>query len=248
MSEAVDRPKVPKLRFPEFEGEWHEEGLGKVFPKIRNGFVGTATPFYKVSGIPYLQGKNIKSGQIDPTGLIEVSEAFHGKQKKSQLANGDLLMVQSGRVGECAVVDSRFDGENCHALIVMTPLSDVSPLFFKEYFYSPSGKRQIHKVKTGNTVEHILTSEMKPMMVRAPKYSEQQKVAEFQEIVYERFRLLLRRREALEAYKKGMMQRLFSKELHAIGTRFQIWAKLSDINGGTPFLQSPHTWPYVVVE
>lgn len=39
-----------------------------------------------------------------------------------------------------------------------------------------------------------------------------------------------------------------ARKMHAIGTRFQIWVKLSDIHGGTPFLQSPHKWPYVVVD
>lgn len=39
-----------------------------------------------------------------------------------------------------------------------------------------------------------------------------------------------------------------ARKMHALGTRFQIWAKLSDTNDGTPFLQSPHKWPYVVVK
>jgi hypothetical protein len=34
---------------------------------------------------------------------------------------------------------------------------------------------------------------------------------------------------------------------HPIGTRFRIWVKESDIEGGPPFLQSPWQWPYEVV-
>ena len=41
--------------------------------RLRNGFVGVATPFYVENGIKYLQGKNIKDGKIDPKGLIYIS-------------------------------------------------------------------------------------------------------------------------------------------------------------------------------
>ena len=43
----------------------------------------------------------------------------------------------------------------------------------------------------------------------------------------------------------------FSKEArnqHKTGTRFRIWVKESDINGGGTFLQSPWQWPYEVVD
>lgn len=67
---------VPHLRFPEFRkaGEWVPAPLEKLFGRIRNGFVGTATPYYVPNGIPYLQGKNIKQGRIDSDGLVNISK------------------------------------------------------------------------------------------------------------------------------------------------------------------------------
>ena len=47
------------------------------------------------------------------------------------------------------------------------------------------------------------------------------------------------------------MQVQWSRKLrnaHPIGTKFRIWVKESDINGGDPFLQSPWQWPYEIVE
>ncbi len=35
---------------------------------------------------------------------------------------------------------------------------------------------------------------------------------------------------------------------HPIGTKFRIWAKETDREGGKPFLYSRHDWPYEVVE
>jgi type I restriction enzyme S subunit len=83
---------MPRLRFPEFrEAGWKCAPLGKFFKNIRNGFVGTATPYYVPNGIPYLQGKNIKEGQINLIGLVTISSEFHQAQKKSQLSAVDIL-------------------------------------------------------------------------------------------------------------------------------------------------------------
>jgi type I restriction enzyme S subunit len=45
---------LPRLRFPEFRDapEWAERPLDACFSHIRNGFVGTATPFYVDGGVP----------------------------------------------------------------------------------------------------------------------------------------------------------------------------------------------------
>jgi hypothetical protein len=47
------------------------------------------------------------------------------------------------------------------------------------------------------------------------------------------------------------MQVQFSRQartLHPVGTRFRIWVKESNIQGGNSFLQSPWQWPYEVVD
>ncbi len=213
---------IPDLRFPEFKGEWEEKRLGKEFPFIRNGFVGTATPYYAESGVKYLQGKNVKNGAISENCLIHITEAFHKKCQKSQLKNGDVLMVQSGHVGECALVTKEYEGANCHALLVLTPSDNIVSKFYIFYFYSSRGKRAIQKVKTGNTIEHILSSDLKPMHVLTPDSAEQKKIADFLLLVDGRIEGLEKKRELLAAYKKGLMQKLFNQSL-----RFE--------NGNQPF-------------
>lgn len=232
--EIIDRQKVlfplianvPELRFPEFVDKWSEIPIGKHFPKIRNGFVGTATPHYVKEGVSYLQGKNIKNGQIDKKGIIYVSEEFHNKQNKSQLVERDILLVQSGHVGECAVVDKEFDGGNCHALIVMTPVEKVSSEFFVYYFYSSYGRKNIYRIKTGNTIEHVLTSDLKPLLIFTPVFDEQQKIAAFLSSVDDKLNKLRGKRELLETFKRGLMQKIFSQQLRFTkddGTVFPDW-------------------------
>lgn len=204
--------KVPKLRFKEFSGEWVEKKLFDYFPKIRNGFVGTATPYYTDDGILYLQGKNIKNGQILNNGYVQITKDFHIKQSKSQLFENDIVMVQSGHVGECAVITKDFNNTNCHALLVMTPIDTIKSEFIVYYFYTNIGKNLIDKIKTGNTIEHILSSDLKLLKINLPTLPEQQKIADCLSTWDDSIENLKSLIENKKLYKKGMMQKIFNRK------------------------------------
>lgn len=224
----IANPDVPNLRFPGFEGAWQNRALVESFPKIRNGFVGTATPFYQPGGITYFQGKNIKNGVLDFSDTVEVSEAFHAHQKKSKVNALDILMVQSGHVGECAFVPDNVGEANCHALVVMTPNKDTYSPFFVYYFYTDIGKRHIYKIKTGNTIEHILTSDLKPLLVATPKVSEQKKIANFLMSIDLKISQIERKRGLLETYKQGCIEKIFSQGIRFKaddGSEFPNWVE-----------------------
>jgi type I restriction enzyme S subunit len=202
----------PRLRFPEFQdaGEWEEISLGSRFDPIRNGFVGTATPYYTSSeGVRYLQGRNIKKGRIEADSLIHITHGFHDKQRKSHLKEGDILMVQSGHVGECAVVSVEFAGCNCHALIILSPKENLSSEFFTYYFYSPIGESAIFQITTGNTIKHILASELKTLPVHVPGLPEQQRIASCLSNLDALITAETQKLKALKTQKKGLMQQLF---------------------------------------
>ncbi len=205
---------VPKLRFEGFNEKWSISTMAEIYSKIRNGFVGTASPFYVSDGVKYLQGKNIKDGFLNENGLIFVNNAFHQKQSKTHLKKNDLVMVQSGHVGECAVIDDNFEGANCHAVLVLTPKNKLTPSsFFKYYFYSPFGLKSIYTIKTGNTIEHILSSDLKEVPIYTPSINEQSKIADFLSSVDKKITLIIKQHELLCQYKKGMMQKVFSQQL-----------------------------------
>jgi type I restriction enzyme S subunit len=203
---------LPRFRFPEFQSapEWHEVFLGDYFDPIRNGFVGTATPYYVTSGgVKYLQGRNIKEGRIEDDTLVLISDEFHTRQRKSHLKKGDLLMVQSGHVGECAVVDSVFAGANCHALIILTPKRALSSDFFVYYFYSPIGERAVFQITTGNTIKHILASELKALKVTLPSKDEQHRIATCLSSLDDLIAAQSDRLSVLQTHKQGLLQQLF---------------------------------------
>ena len=45
-------------------------------------------------------------------------------------------MVQSGHVGECAVVEIKYKGTNCHVLIIMSN-GGIDSRYISYYFNSP---------------------------------------------------------------------------------------------------------------
>jgi|SaaInlV_200m_DNA_5_1039737.scaffolds.fasta_scaffold08275_1 type I restriction enzyme S subunit len=241
MSEVA---QAPQLRFPEFSGEWEEKRFDSLYPTVRNGFVGVATPYYVEEGVPYLQGKNIKSGAINRNGLVYINESFHQKSKKSQLRQNDIVMVQSGHVGECAVITEEFEDTNCHALLVSTPTHDIDSKFYINYFYSKFGRKKIYRITTGNTIKHILSSDLKIQTVSNPSYQEQQKIAAFLTAVDTKIEQLSKKQELLGEYKKGSMQQIFSQAIRFKaddGSEFPEWKerRLGDVcskakSGGTP--------------
>ena len=223
MSEVA---RVPQLRFPEFSGEWEEKRFDSLYPTVRNGFVGVATPYYVEEGVPYLQGKNIKSGAINRNGLVYINESFHQKSKKSQLRQNDIVMVQSGHVGECAVITEEFEDTNCHALLVSTPTHDIDSKFYINYFYSKFGRKKIYRITTGNTIKHILSSDLKIQTVSNPSYQEQQKIAAFLAAVDSKIEQLSKKQALLGEYKKGLMQQIFSQAIRFKaddGSEFPDW-------------------------
>ena len=156
--------------------EW--KPMEKEFPFIRNGFVGTVTPYFtgEEQGVRYLEGTNIHDGMISDNEIIYVSKEFHQKHIRNELKDGDILMVQSGHVGECAVVDDKYAGSNCHALIIMSNAGRCNSRFVMHYLRSTEGKAGLKKITTGETVKHILASNMKKFMIPVPPLDVQNRI------------------------------------------------------------------------
>ena len=152
--------------------------LGEEFPFIRNGFVGTVTPYFtnEEEGVRYLRGTNIHNGVISDSETEYVTKDFHKKHIRNELKADDIVMVQSGHVGECAVVGEEYAGANCHALIIMSNGGQCNSKFFVYYFQTHEGKKKLKAITTGGTVKHILASQMKKILVPVLTLEEQNRI------------------------------------------------------------------------
>lgn len=158
-----------------------------------------------------------------------ISDEFNKKYIKSQLCEGDMLIVQSGHVGECAVVTPKYAGANCHAVIIVSPKSEtLDTHYLVQFFYSPQGRRMVDRMKTGNTVQHILATDIAKLEINLPNILEQHKIADFLGSVDAWLDNLRKQKTALETYKRGMMQKLFRQEIRfkdENGKEYPEWEK-----------------------
>lgn len=159
--------------------DWDAPRLSEVATLITNGFVGTASPFYSdETGVSYLYGTNVRANKIDLSNLRYITNEFHKDQQKTSLRAGDLLTVQSGHIGETAVVPKYLENSNCHALIV-TRLKPklVNSNFLCQYINSEIGIARLRGLEVGSTIAHINTKDLKKFRIPLPPLPEQKKIA-----------------------------------------------------------------------
>lgn len=161
-----------------FDVEWKR--LDELFPFIRNGFVGTIKSFFtnETDGIRYLEGTNIHDGVISDNEVLYVTKEFHKKHIKNQLKADDILMVQSGHIGECAVVGKKYEGSNCHALIIMSNGGKCLSKYYVYYFHTIKGFKSLTPAITGGTIKHVLAGKVGKIKVPVPSLEQQQRIVD----------------------------------------------------------------------
>ena len=205
--------KFPEIRFKGFTEAWEQRKLGDIYGSIGNAFVGTATPYYAEHGHFYLESNNVKDGQINHNAEIFINDEFYEKQKDKWLHTGDMVMVQSGHVGHAAVIPEELDNTAAHALIMFrNPKEEIEPYFLNYEYQTDKAKKQIENITTGNTIKHILASDMQEFVVDIPKYEEQKAIAGYFCKLDHLITLHQRKCDTLKELKKYMLQNMFPKK------------------------------------
>ena len=95
---------------------------------------------------------------------------------------GVSLIVQTGDIGQVAYVPTDYEGCNCHALIICTPVSDkLDGRFLSWLLNSDYGQEFLHLVKTGALHPHLNCGNVKFFNVLIPPLDEQASIADFLE-------------------------------------------------------------------
>ena len=201
---------VPEIRFKGFTDAWEQRKLRDIYDSVGNAFVGTATPYYVEQGHFYLESNNVKDGQINYNNEIFINDEFYEKQKDKWLHTGDIVMVQSGHVGHAAVIPPKLDNTAAHALIMFRkPKEKIEPYFLIYEYQTDRTKKKIENITTGNTIKHILASDMQKFEVDIPKYEEQKVIAGYFRRLDNLITLHQRKLEKLKNIKKSMLEKMF---------------------------------------
>lgn len=146
---------------------------------IRNGYVGPTRDLYVETGIPYIQSVHIKEGKI----IFEREEYYVSEDwanKHPKINKGNIVVVQTGDIGQIALVDDKYDKCNCHALIILAVDNNtVSSEYLSYYLRSRIGKELMLLTKTGALLPHLNSTQIGDTMVVLPPLKEQQYIVDY---------------------------------------------------------------------
>ncbi|HBR0759987.1 TPA: restriction endonuclease subunit S [Klebsiella quasipneumoniae] len=153
--------------------------LSAVATKITNGYVGPTRDIFVESGVKYLQSLHIKNNKIDFHTPYFVSHEWSKSKSKSILKFGDVLIVQTGDIGQVACVQDGFVGANCHALIVVSPVNRLEGRYLSMLLNSGYGFHSLKSIQTGALHPHLNCSEVKTVKITIPSGDEQLAIVDY---------------------------------------------------------------------
>ena len=209
--------QLVKSRFIELFGEpltLLESGktisLEKVFSEITVGFVGEAASSYVKVGIPYLRTQNVRKGYIDFSGLIYVSEEFHGANRKSQIKPGDIVVSRVGvNRGMAAVIPQTLEEANIANCLIIKKEKTVNSEYLAYYLNMSYGLSPKFGASVGSAQGVINTAILKKWEVFLPPYSQQEQFAAFVKQTDKSKLAIQQSLDKLELLKKSLMQEYF---------------------------------------
>ncbi len=220
--------KLPKLRFKEFDDIWSFNTLNNLTTVLRCGIA--ATPEYVDEGIVFLSSQNVTSGgKLSLHKYSRITKEYYEKiSKNSKLLQGDILYTRVGAgFGTATIFPYNGDYGVYVSLTHIRANELLDNTFLKYLLNSPSGKEQARNgVFQGGGVPNLNVKIVEKFKIYYPSKIEQKKIASFFSAVDIKVDQLTRKKELLEQYKKGVMQKIFSQELRCKdddGSEFPEW-------------------------
>ncbi len=220
MVKTKNAKRIPKLRFPSYKGNWEESRLGNVCVKIQDGNYGGDYPksdeFVK-EGVPFLTSKAIgKDGVLIEDKIDYISNEKHQLLKKAHLQLNDVLFTNRGaNVGAIGFVDKRISHGNIGPQLTLFRCKQeaIIPSYLKQIMTSNFVVKQVRSQDSGSAMNFFGIGATSKFKLVFPTLPEQEKIASFLSAVDKKIAQLSRKKELLEQYKKGVMQKIFSQQI-----------------------------------
>lgn len=198
---------IPQLRFPEFEGEWERKKLGEVSTDLMYGMNASAktfdgqTKYIRITDIDEESRKFVPNPITSPDYLLE---------DRFKLKVGDILFARTGAsVGKTYLYQEK-DGILYFAgFLIKFHISKANNNFIFLNTLTEKYRKWVGFMSMRSGQPGINLEEYKSFEFNLPTLSEQQKIASFFMAIDSKLDLLRKKRDLLEKYKKGVMQKIF---------------------------------------
>ena len=222
---------VPELRFNNFDGSWIQNQISDIATIKRGASPRPITDpkyFSNNSSIGWVRISDVTKAKqyLDATDQY-VSEL--GKHKSRYLPSGSMIMSICATIGKPII--TKIDTCIHDGFVVFDQLKSDMNFFFQ---FLLKIQTKWYKYGQPGAQINLNTSIVNREKIFLPTFPEQQKIASFLSTVDNQIELLTKRKELLEQYKKGMMQKIFNQQIRFSGdggNEFEDWKeqKLGEI-------------------
>jgi len=223
MDVTTNTKKVPKLRFPEFEGEWHLELIGAILERVGDAVQVDPEAIYREIGVRSHGRGVFHKDEVTGRSLGD-KRVFH------VVPNAFVLnIVFAWEQAVAMTTDSEKGFIASHRFPMFIEKSGKSYLpFVRELFLRKRGKYLLELASPGGAGRNktLGQQEFLKLKTNIPKRDEQKKIAAFLGAVDKKLVALKAKRDLLTDYKRGVMQQVFSQQLRFKrddGSEFPNW-------------------------
>jgi type I restriction enzyme, S subunit len=217
----------PTLRFKSFKDSWQDTPITNIAEIVGGGTPSTNNNEYWNGSINW----------FTPTEIIN-KYAFSSQEKITELGlhKSSAKMLPVGSIlftSRASIANISISTEEC------STNQGFQSFIVKDYlcrdfvYYSIMfNEKKFHRFSQGSTFKEVYKKDILKIIFKIPSITEQQKIACFLSVVDKKIKLLTKKLELLERYKKGIMQKIFSQEVRFKqddGTDFSDW-KSNELN------------------
>ncbi len=211
----MEKQLIPKLRFPEFQGEFKSEIFNNILSITRLAGYEYSKYWQEDDNkeIIALRGYNIGNGKLELRDLSYISNELSLQLKRSRLNKGDIIYPCVGTIGNAVVIEENDKYHIQQNIAKITCNKTISPYFISQFLMSHLGMKEVMRFNATSSQPNVLVGSLRQFSINLPSLPEQQKIASFLTDVDDKITQLTKKKELLEQYKKGVMQKIFSQEL-----------------------------------
>ena len=222
---------VPKLRFPEFEGEWSLINISELLD-FQNG-INADSDKYGI-GIKYISVSDILNNPYicydDIKGLVDIDNSTLEHYK---VEYGDIVFQRSSEtfedIGHANVYLDKSRPATFGGFVIRgKKRGNYIPFFFKNLLDTPYARKATTRMGAGAQHYNIGQDGLSKIALYFPKINEQEKIADLFMILNKKIKLQRELVKSLKLYKRGVIEAIYDQKIRfkdKNNTAYPKWSK-----------------------